>query len=75
MAIDWRENSRSATFTRRTALISTGTLGIFAGLLARLYHLQVAEKETYAKLAEENRVKIELIAPLRAAGWKLAASG
>ncbi len=63
--MDWRENTRYAMFTRRSALISTGTLGIFAGLFARLYHLQVVKAREYATLAEENRVSVRLLAPLR----------
>jgi penicillin-binding protein 2 len=63
--MDWRENTRYAMFTRRSALISTATLGIFSGLFARLFHLQVTKAKEYAKLAEENRVSVRLLAPLR----------
>jgi penicillin-binding protein 2 len=63
--MDWRENTRYATFTRRSALISAGTLAIFSGLFARLYHLQVIKADEYATLAEENRVSVRKLAPLR----------
>jgi penicillin-binding protein 2 len=63
--MDWRENTRYAIFSRRAALLSAGTVALFAGLVARLFQLQVTESDLYSKEAEENRVNIRLLAPLR----------
>jgi penicillin-binding protein 2 len=63
--MDARDNTRFVTFSRRAALLSVGTVGLFGGLVARLVQLQVNERELYTKAAEENRVNIRLLAPLR----------
>ncbi len=51
--------------TRRGAVIG-GVQLIFAGVLAaRMRHLQVEQADQYRLLADENRIKIELIPPKR----------
>lgn len=59
------DNTRYAIFSRRGAILSAGTLGLFAALTGRLYQLQVTHADDYARLAEENRVNLEPLAPLR----------
>lgn len=52
-------------FTRRAAIAAGIGGGLFAGLIGRLYQLQIAEHEKYAVLADENGVKLELAPPKR----------
>ena len=55
----------SRLFMRRTvvALIIAGLL--FVGLIARLIYLQVVDHEHYVTLSDENRIKIQPLAPNR----------
>ncbi|MBI1239744.1 MAG: penicillin-binding protein 2 [Alphaproteobacteria bacterium] len=62
---DGRDHVRFKTFSRRSLILSGGTLALFSGLLARMYQLQVLEQDRYATLAEDNRINMELLAPLR----------
>ncbi|MEX1148246.1 MAG: penicillin-binding protein 2 [Sphingomonadales bacterium] len=56
---------RFKVFSRRAALLA-GVKGVlFAGLAGRMYYLQVVESNRYLMLAEENRISVRLIAPLR----------
>lgn len=64
-ALDRRDRSRYATFTRRALLLSGGMTAVFATIAGRLYHLQIVEGEKYMTRAEENRVNQRLLAPLR----------
>ncbi|HZT18063.1 MAG TPA: penicillin-binding protein 2 [Dongiaceae bacterium] len=52
-------------FTRRTALLAGGQALLFSALVGRMYHLQVVETERFRLLADENRINIHLLAPLR----------
>ncbi len=52
-------------FSRRAAIAATGGGLVWAGLLARLFQLQVIDGQRYAELAAENGVKLELAPPLR----------
>jgi penicillin-binding protein 2 len=63
--MDWRDNTRQSVFTRRATLLSAGTLALFGGLTARLFQLQVNDSAQYHQMAEENRVSVRLLAPLR----------
>lgn len=63
--MDWRDNTRHTVFTRRAAMLSAGTIALFGGLVARLFQLQVTDSAQYSQMAEENRVNIKLLAPLR----------
>lgn len=65
MKLDTRDTARYEKFTRRSAILSLGSVGIFAGLTARMYVLQVLQKEQFWELAEENRVNRHLLPPLR----------
>ncbi|MCE9523332.1 MAG: penicillin-binding protein 2 [Alphaproteobacteria bacterium] len=63
--MDGRDSVRYRAFTRRTALLSGGTLGLFALLSGRMFQLSVLQREQFATLAEDNRVNLQLLAPRR----------
>jgi penicillin-binding protein 2 len=60
-----RESGRSKTFSRRAAVLLGGQLGLFGALAARLYYLQVVDSEKYKVLADENRISLRIIPPVR----------
>ncbi len=60
-----RENNRSKLFTRRALVLAGGQVALLGTLAARLYYLQVMQAGKYAVLADENRINLSLLAPLR----------
>ena len=52
-------------FTRRAMVAAGGGALLFGGLIARLFQLQVLERERYQLAAAENGVKLELAPPPR----------
>jgi penicillin-binding protein 2 len=60
-----READRWRAFSRRTALLAGGQLGLLGLLAGRLYDLQVLEADQYALLADENRINHRLLPPAR----------
>jgi penicillin-binding protein 2 len=62
---DRKDKSRYATFSRRTLLVTGGMGAVFAALAGRLYQLQILEGEEFMTRAEDNRVNVRLLAPLR----------
>jgi penicillin-binding protein 2 len=60
-----RDQDRYKQFTRRAVLLAGGKLVLFSTLAARMYYLQVVESERYQTLAEDNRINLRLLAPLR----------
>ena len=52
-------------FTRRAVIFGAANAAAMSVLLGRLYYLQFKRAEEYKTLAEGNRVKISLIAPVR----------
>lgn len=65
MLMDGKDNVRQKTFSRRAAVIGGAQFLVFAGLASRMYYLQVLKSSEYQMLAEENRVNMRLLAPLR----------
>ncbi len=63
--MDGRDQARQQRFTRRALFLSAGAAGVFGTLFARLYQLQVLDAAQYRMKAEENRVKVRLLSPLR----------
>jgi len=53
------------TFGRRVAMLAGGQAVLFSALVGRMYYLQVMETERYRLLAEQNRVNLRLLPPLR----------
>ncbi len=60
-----REALRGKQFGRRVAVLAGGQLALFTLLAGRMYQLQVVEAERYAVLADENRISLKLLAPMR----------
>lgn len=63
--MDGRESVRYRAFTRRTALVSAGTVGLFTLLMGRMFQLSVLQGDQFAMLAEDNAVNLKLVAPRR----------
>lgn len=59
------ESDRQRLFTRRTLLLGGLQAGMFGGLIARMYYLQITQGQRYATLAEDNRINMKLLAPAR----------
>jgi len=53
------------SFTRRALLLGLAQAGGLGVLGARLYELQVMEARRYAPLADDNRLDVEVLAPVR----------
>ncbi|HEY1836650.1 MAG TPA: penicillin-binding protein 2 [Rhizomicrobium sp.] len=62
---DRKDKSRYATFTRRTLMMGGAVSAVMLTLGGRLYQLQILEGGEYATRAEDNRVNLRLLAPLR----------
>ena len=52
-------------FSRRAAVLGGGQLALLGLLAGRMYQLQVLDSDKYRTLAEENRIKLRLLTPLR----------
>ena len=63
--MDGRDSVRHRAFTRRTLLLSGGVLGVYSILAGRMFQLQVLQQDQFTMLAEDNRVNVQLLAPLR----------
>jgi penicillin-binding protein 2 len=60
-----REAQQQRLFTRRAAILVGVQASVLAALAARMYQLQVVESDRYVVLAEENRINLRLLAPVR----------
>ena len=65
MPFDREESDDRAAFSRRAVLIGAGQTALFGLIAARLYQLQVIDGQQYALIADENRINVRLIAPMR----------
>ncbi len=65
MARDREDNERFKGFSRRALLLAGGQAVMLSALAGRMYYLQILEADKYATLAEDNRIKIRLLAPPR----------
>ena len=59
------KGSLNGVFTRRSFLVGAGQTMIMAGLGTRLYQLQVSDASRFRRLAEKNRIDIQMFAPTR----------
>src|SRR5262252_331698 len=60
-----REMQRQKFLTRRAALLAGGQVLAIGVLGARMYQLQILEKDRYTVLAEENRINLRPLVPPR----------
>jgi penicillin-binding protein 2 len=61
-----QEQALSSRRITRRALVTGGIMAGFGGLLtARMSHLQLEQAQEFLLLAEENRIKVRLLAPAR----------
>lgn len=60
-----QEIQNKSLFTRRVIVIILGILGGFVALLSRGYYLQVRRHDYYRTRSDKNRVKLQVIPPLR----------
>ena len=60
-----RETTRQKALTRRAALLAGGQALLGGAIAARMYQLQILEKDRYTVLADENRINLRLLAPPR----------
>lgn len=65
MIFDREEMADREAFSRRAFLLGGAQVGLFGLLGARLYGLQIVDGERYRLLAEDNRIKIDPVAPVR----------
>ena len=61
----YRDTGRYKNFSRRAAVLGGGQLALLCLLAGRMYQLQVLDSDKYRTLAEENRIKLRLLTPLR----------
>ena len=60
-----KENEKQRIFTRRAVVFGGIQAAVFTTLAGRLYYLQFIKANEYATLSENNRIKLQLIAPER----------
>src|SRR5262245_50475454 len=60
-----RETHREKLFSRRALVVGGGQIVLLAAVAGRMYELQISEADRYAVLADENRMNLRLLAPLR----------
>lgn len=60
-----RDTQQQKLLTRRAALLAGGQVLLGSALAARLYQLQVLEKDRYRVMADENRINLRLLVPPR----------
>src|ERR1700722_10709447 len=60
-----KENEKQRIFPRRAVLFGGLQLAAFATLAGRLFQLQFLREDQYATLSENNRIKLQLVAPER----------
>ena len=61
----YNNTERYKSFSRRTALLAGGKLLLTGLLVSRMYQLQVVDSGKYRTLAEDNRINLQLLPPLR----------
>lgn len=60
-----RDKEKARVFTRRSLILAGGQATVMSVLAGRLYYLQVIQSDEYTMMANENRMNIRLLAPLR----------
>ncbi|VAW15728.1 Peptidoglycan D,D-transpeptidase MrdA [hydrothermal vent metagenome] len=65
MIFDREEYEDREAFTRRALLLGVGQAALFGVVGARLYGLQIIDGKRYRLLAEDNRINLSPLAPVR----------
>src|SRR5246127_2765688 len=60
-----RDVLRQKLFSRRAAILAGGQALLLAAIGGRMYQLQILDSARYTVLADENRISLRLIAPVR----------
>jgi penicillin-binding protein 2 len=60
-----RETQRQKLLTRRAAILAGGQVVLVGALAARLYQLQIFDRDRYRVMADENRINLRLLVPPR----------
>ncbi|MBY0408216.1 MAG: hypothetical protein K2Q01_11035, partial [Rickettsiales bacterium] len=60
-----KENEKQRILTRRALIFGGVQVAAFSTLAARLFYLQFLRAKEYATLSENNRIKLQLMAPER----------
>jgi penicillin-binding protein 2 len=60
-----RDLDRQRVFTRRSLVLATGKGLLVTAIAGRLYYLQIEEADRLRTLADENRINVRLIPPVR----------
>ncbi|MEH6547154.1 MAG: penicillin-binding protein 2 [Sneathiella sp.] len=60
-----QHKEKGRLFTRRALMMAGGQAALMSALAGRLYYLQVLHSDQYTMMADENRMNIQLLAPLR----------
>jgi penicillin-binding protein 2 len=60
-----RDTHQQKSLTRRAAILGGGQVLLTGALVARLYQLQVFEKDRYRLMADENRINLRFLVPPR----------
>ncbi len=60
-----QHKEKGRVFSRRALMLAGGQAALMSALAGRLYYLQVLHADQYAMMADENRINIRLLPPLR----------
>ena len=63
--INSHDPERLEILSRRAFLFGSATTAAFAGIVGRLYQLQIADHDKYVKLAMDNQFNTRILTPLR----------
>lgn len=59
------DSDRQRLVSRRALILGSGQAALVGALIARMYQLQILDSDQYQMLAEENRIDMRLLTPLR----------
>jgi len=60
-----QHKEKGRVFTRRSLLMVGGQAALMSALAGRLYYLQVIHSDEYSTMADENRMNLQLLPPIR----------
>ena len=60
-----QHKEKGRVFSRRALMMAGGQAVLMSALAGRLYYLQVIHSDEYSMMADENRMNLRLLPPLR----------